>query len=157
MSLPEQLERRVSYQPTHQVPREVDQIPLERENQTPSIKEREEENLNEISFGTRRSLEADVENAFGESNVGVFSQKENDIEQTLKNSLTDQINPFHAEEGLLTQEQRNEDPFELKNNQDKDDIPNTHQEEEEDEDDNDDDWSNDNSNPRRSNCGRNIS
>jgi len=154
LSVNEQPERRVSYQPIQQVPREADQISLERENLTPSIKEREEENLNEISFGTRRSLEPEIENTFGDSNIlgqGAFSQRENDVEQTRKNSLTDQINPFHGEEGSLTQEQRNGYQAELKNNPQKEDGHNNENEEDY------DDWNSNNQNPRRSNCGRNIS
>jgi len=156
-SVSEQPERRVSYQPIQQAPREADQISLERENLTPSIKEKEEENLNEISFGTRRSLEPEIENNFGESNIlgqGAFSQRENDVEQALKNSLTDQINPFHGDEGPFTQEQRNEHQNESKNNPEKDDDNNNEKEQDYDD---SDDWDNNNSNPRHSNCGRNIS
>jgi len=70
-------ERRRSTQPIHSHstghhvgPRESDKILLEREvPRNRLVKEREEENLNEISFGTRRELETENDNIFADSDT----------------------------------------------------------------------------------------
>ena len=72
----EPIERRRNNQPLQQhspsqqiQPREIERIQLERENNLRLNKEREEENLNEISFGTRRGGETENENIFGDSDT----------------------------------------------------------------------------------------
>jgi len=139
--------------------REVDQIShdsREQQHLTPSVKEKEEENLNEISFGTRRSLETEVENAFGESNVfgQIFSLRGNEIEQQTAQSKPDQPDE--------DQESRDENLFEK--NPDSNSHHTKTQENDEEEDDDERDQDNDrdndhwdsNATSRSSNCGRNI-
>jgi hypothetical protein len=139
--------------------READQIShdsREQQHLTPSVKEKEEENLNEISFGTRRSLETDVENAFGESNVfgQIFSLRGNEIELQTAQSKPDQPDE--------DQESRDENLFEKNPDSNSHHTKTQENDEEEDEDerdqdnDRDDDNWDSNATSRRSNCGRNI-